>query len=441
MSVPPPYIGRMLGYGGSTRALAAPVTALASLIALVAALAGCAAPLGTSHGSKTGATGSHTRPDPDRRLAWGPTVGQLQWALHEVSGWSPQRLAGQVIVGRYLGSDADGAAAMVRRLHLAGLCVTPDNFDGRTQLLGFTQAVASAEAADGRQFPPVIGVDEEGGEVEHLRGVATDFPSFSTAGRAIEAEHAAGRHVVRRAARWTGLELRTLGFTWIFAPDADVTIGAADVTIGNRSASEDPQVAALAAAAAVTGYDAAGVVSTLKHFPGHGSVTTDSHIAMPVLDSSIAQLQRHDLPPFLAGIRAGAPAVMVSHIDVKAIDHGQPSSLSPQAYAYLRKLGFDGVAITDSLGMGAVTATPEPAVHAILAGADLLLMPADTRVAHRQLTAEIRSGRIPRSRILDAASKVVAMQLWQKEQAAAVPVPDDVRQETQAASDALSEAG
>ena len=126
--------------------------------------------------------------------------------------------------------------------------------------------------------------------VSHLRGIATEFPPFASAGAAV-AQGKPGEQVVAEAARATSLELRDLGFTWVFAPVADVTIGAADPTIGSRSPSGDPTLASRAVAAAVEGYDDAGLVSTTKHFPGHGSVTADSHETLPVLGSSLAELR------------------------------------------------------------------------------------------------------------------------------------------------------
>ena len=110
-----------------------------------------------------------------------------------------------------------------------------------------------------------------------------------------------GAASTRAAALTTGLELRGLGFTWVFAPVADVTIGAADPTIGPRSPSEDPAIAAQAIGAAVKGYDDAGIVSTVKHFPGHGTATNDSHDTLPVVDSTLAEIEAHDLPPFDVG--------------------------------------------------------------------------------------------------------------------------------------------
>ena len=379
--------------------------------------------------------------DPDTPLGWGPTVGELEQAQAIVADMSSERLAGQVIVGRYHGTDPTGVASMLREHHLAGISITNGNVVDEPQVREMTAALKQASLDDGRTYPPVLGVDQEGGYVSHLRGIATEFPAFDAAGEAIEADGATGREIVRQAAYATGLELRDLGFTWVFAPVADVTIGAADPTIGTRSASEDPAIAAKATAAAVRGFDAAGVVSTVKHFPGHGAATSDSHDTLPVLDSTLAEIEAHDLPPFEAAIATHAPAVMLSHLDLTAIAPGVPASLAPAVYDLLRDdLGFEGVAITDSLGMGAVASSYKPAVAAVNAGADLLLMPVDTAETHRVVTTAIRQGDIPRERIAEAAARVVALQLWQQRAAAQAPVPADLPAVMQDAVAALTAA-
>ncbi|WP_256328584.1 glycoside hydrolase family 3 N-terminal domain-containing protein [Nocardioides sp. YR527] len=386
-----------------------------------------------------------TRTDPKKDttpLAWGPTRGELATARELVAGWNEKQLAGQVIVGRYHGTDPAKAAKMVRKLHLAGVSVTGENVVDEAQVRETTAAVSRAVAADGRSFPAVIGVDQEGGVVSHLRGVATEFPEFERTGDAIEAKPRKGVAATTEAARTTALELRDLGFTWAFAPVADVTVGAADPTIGSRSPSQDPRIAATAVSAAVQGYNAAGLVSTTKHFPGHGAVTGDTHLGLQELDFRMKKLKRRDLVPFDAAVDAGAPAVMISHVDVKAVAPGKPASMAAPIYDLLRDdLGFEGVAVTDSLGMGAVTTTTKkPSVAALEAGADLLLMPANSRAAHRSVVKAMRSGRLDRAVVEDAAAKVVAMQMWQQRTAGEVPVPGDVREQAEQASAALSEA-
>ena len=441
---------------------AAPAAASALALATMLGLAGCgaepeepAAPTASSAATPTGegspsAGASSAAPtessapqeeppgDPDAATGWGPTEGELADARAEVATWEIDRLAGQVIVGRYYGTDPSIPADMVRRLHLAGVSVTAENAVSEQQVRATTAAVTRAVAADGRDFPPIIGVDEEGGAVSHLRGIATGFPAFAEAGARIEEDPRAGRRVVREAAAALALELREFGFTWVFAPVADVTIGTADVTIGSRAPSSDPDVAARAVEAAVLGYDDVGVVATVKHFPGHGGVTADSHLTLPELDSSLSELEARDLMPFRAAAASGATSVMMSHIAVDALAPGRPASIAKPVYRFLREdVGFEGVAITDSMGMGAVSSRKRPVLQAVRAGADLVLMPIDSDVAHETLVNGVETGKLSRERLEDAAAKVVALQRWQQRMAAAVPVPDDLGERVRSAADRL----
>ncbi len=421
---------------------------LTSLVACCALAAGCGgsdpapAPQADASSTTEGSIAVEPTTDPDAPTSWGPTEGELARATEIVAEWGAARLAGQVIVGRYAGSDPSVPARMVADLHLAGVAVTSGNVTDAAQVRATTAAVTKAHQADGRDWPAVIGVDQEGGVVSHLRGIATEFPPFAAAGVAIANQGRAGERAVTAAARATALELRGLGFTWVFAPVADVTIGAADPTIGTRSPSTDPALASRAIAAAVTGYDEAGVVSTTKHFPGHGSVTADSHETLPTLGAGLGALRARDLKPFESAVAAGAPAVMMAHLDVPALQRGMPSSQAPKVYDFLREdLGFEGLAITDSLGMGAALSQDFPAVRSLKAGADLLLMPVDTRVAHRLVTAAIKTGEVPRERAEEAAAKVIAVQLWQQRVAGEVPVPDDVTVRALNAATTLAELG
>lgn len=374
---------------------------------------------------------SDSAADATSPTGWGPTVGELDGARELVAGWTPDQLAGQVIVGRWYGTDPAEASSLVADLNLAGVQLTGSNIVDEQQVRAVNQAVISAFAATGRDFPPVIGVDQEGGMVAHLYGVTTDLPAFAEAGRVVGAR-TGGDAVVQAAMAAAALELRDFGFTWVFAPVADVTIGAADPTIGSRSPSSDPDVAGATAAAAILGYNEAGIVSTVKHFPGHGSATEDSHHTLPVLNSSLDELRARDLKPFAVSIAAGAPAVMVGHLNVTAVAPGVPSSLAPETYDLLRnEFDFEGVAITDSLGMGGVMTWESPSVAALAAGADLLLMPADTRLAHQQVAAAITSGEVPRERAEEAAARVVALQRWQQRVGVATPIPPDAAEQAQ----------
>ena len=408
----------------------------AVVVCLVVVAAGCSL-LGTDASNHPGASDHDAeRLAPRSGHPWGPTDADLARARRTVAAWSPERLAGQMIVAGYPGSNPATPARLVRDLHLAGIALNGGNVVSGSQVRATARAVVAAARADRRSFPPVVATDQEGGIVEHLRGIAASYPPFSAAGRAVVTKPRSGSGVVRGAMRAAGLEMRALGVTWVLGPVGDVTIGAADPTIGSRSASSDPRVAAKATGAAIRGYRDAGLVSTVKHFPGHGSVTADSHLVLPRLDATLRQLERRDLLPFRTSVAVGAPVVMLAHVDVRALAPGSPSSLAPAVYRYLRKqLGFRGVAMTDALEMGAVaTHGQHPAVAALRAGADLVLIPPDVYAAHAAVADAIRDGRLARRRAVTSAARVVALQMWQQRRARELPVAPDAAAQARTAA-------
>jgi beta-N-acetylhexosaminidase len=241
-----------------------------------------------------------------------------------------------------------------------------------------------------------------------VKGDATRFPAFMSAGAADDTD------LTRAAAAGSGAELLGLGFDMVFAPVADVTVGPADPVIGARSAGSRPGLVARHVVAAGQGYQDAGVVPVLKHFPGHGSLTVDSHVALPVQRRTRAQLERVDLRPFREAILEDAPAVMTGHIDVRAIDPGRPASVSRRVTTGLlrRELGFRGVVVTDSLAMDGVEKQypgGRGAVAALRAGADVLLMPARPAQARTEIIRAVRDGRLSRERLESAATRMLAM--------------------------------
>jgi beta-N-acetylhexosaminidase len=158
-----------------------------------------------------------------------------------------------------------------------------------------------------------------------------------------------------------------------------------------------------------------GVLPAVKHFPGHGSVTVDSHQDLPVQPAGVADLEARDWKPFRTAIAAGVPMVMTGHIAVPALEPGVPASLSKPTYDALRGMGFNGVAVTDALNMGAVQKQyPDgsAAVAALAAGADLLLMPTDVAQAHAAIVGAVAGGSLPAARLDEAAQRVATMMIW-----------------------------
>lgn len=162
---------------------------------------------------------------------------------------------------------------------------------------------AVEEAGGERDWPVVVSVDHEGGPVARLAPVLPGLPAFMAAGSAWD------KSVVRETYARTGADMVGLGFTMNFAPLADVSIGLGDPVIRSRSAGPDTENVARTVVAAVDGYVAGGVIPTVKHFPGHGSVTTDSHVALPVQRASVAELAERDLVPFERAVQACARGV------------------------------------------------------------------------------------------------------------------------------------
>ncbi|MDF8263172.1 glycoside hydrolase family 3 protein [Luteipulveratus flavus] len=340
-----------------------------------------------------------------------PTDAELAAARKDVSRLPTERLAAQLIVGFYDGSSPDAAARAISGDHLGGVILFPGNVPSSASLVSGLRSGAEraqqAMRADGRDWPAIVSVDQEGGPVARLGAPVTELPSGMAYGAADDPA------LATRVAHGIGEELRALGMTMVFSPDADVTIGAQDPTIGVRSPGSDPQRVARTATAQARGYAQAGVVPVAKHFPGHGSVTTDSHIGLPRQRASLDALRGRDLVPFQALVRDGAPAVMSAHIVLDALDAGAPSTMSrPVLTGLLRQqLGFKGLIVTDALQMGAVDqryGSGRGAVQAVAAGADVLLMPADPGASVTALTKAVASGQLTRDRLVESAARIVA---------------------------------
>ncbi|APF41954.1 beta-N-acetylhexosaminidase [Neomicrococcus aestuarii] len=355
-----------------------------------------------------------------------------------------QEKAGQVLVAFFSGKDYSAQAAVIKKLHLGGVIMMGDNIPvasggsnsnsgdsgGATggaagvdtaALKAATKKLSSALASE-RSWPGIVGVDQEGGQVARVQAPLTEWPTGMTYGAANDPA------LTEKASQALNQDLADLGFTMNFAPDADVTIGPADPVIGARSMGSDPSLVATNAEAAWKGAVAAGVIPSLKHFPGHGSVTSDSHVGLPVQSASVSALEARDWVPFKESISAGVPMIMMGHIAVTSLDPGVASSVSSASYKALRDLGFEGVVVTDALNMGALTesySTGQETVAALKAGADLLIMPSDVSAAHAAIVAAVKNGSLKESRLDEAAARVVALQMMQQHKLEAASSGDD----------------
>ncbi|WP_244893999.1 glycoside hydrolase family 3 protein [Planobispora rosea] len=298
-------------------------------------------------------------------------------------------------------------AKMIAKYRPGGVILFPwaQNVKDVRQVVALTNGLQAASP----RVPLLIGADQENGPVSRLTPLVTEFPAASVIGSTGDPS------LARRAAEATGAELRALGVNLDFAPVADVNINPRNPVIGPRAYGSDPRKVASMVAAAVRGFHDAGIASTAKHFPGHGDTGVDSHTGLPVIKHSRSQWERLDAPPFAAAIRQDVDMVMSAHVVMPKLDpSGDPATLSkPILTGLLRqKLGFEGVVSTDALDMEGVRkkyGDGEVAVRAILAGADLLLMPPDYRKAHAAVLAAVESGRIPAERLDESVRRLLTL--------------------------------
>jgi len=258
------------------------------------------------------------------------------------------------------------------------------------------------------ELPLLVSADMERGLSFRVRRGVVPLP-YAMAIGATRSEEAA-RFSGEVAAR----EARALGLHWALAPVADVNNNPANPVINIRSYGEDPELVGRLAAAFIRGARQGGLLTTVKHFPGHGDTAVDSHLQLPTLTADRERLDSVELLPFRQAVEAGVDAVMLGHIAVPALDpSGQPATLSaPVATALLRReLGFRGLVVTDAMEMAGVrkgTWTGEAAVQAVRAGADVILLPPEADVAIQSLARAVREGILTEARIDESVGRILA---------------------------------
>lgn len=279
-------------------------------------------------------------------------------------------------------------------------------------------------------LPLLISADFEGGTVLRMPA-GTPFPTQMGIGATGRAEDAF------QMGRITALEGRAVGVHLAFAPVADINSNPNNPIINTRSFGADPKAVGDLVAAAVRGFRAGGMLSTAKHFPGHGDTETDSHLSLPTIPGDWTRFDSLELIPFRAAIRADVDAVMSAHIALPQLDGGErrAGTLSPAILTGILRdsLRFGGLVTTDALDMGAIVKEvggEEAAIRAFLAGSDLLLMPADPALAIDAMTRAVESGRVPLARLDASVRKVLRfkerMGLFRQREVDLAAIPDVV---------------
>ena len=345
-----------------------------------------------------------------------------QWVESTLKKLSIEQLAGQMVFApfnaTYLSSDSDAYDELVKLIHgshiggviaFGGTEPVPQVMLNNTYgavVLGQPMELASIlnrlQAVS--PLPLLATADFEWGVAMRIAG-ATRFP------RAMAFGATGDPQLAYEAGKIVGAESRALGVHVNFAPVADVNNNPRNPVINVRSFGEDPAQAGAMVSSWVKGLQEAGMLATLKHFPGHGDTDVDSHVGLPIVSHGRERLDRVELAPFRAGIGAGAAGVMVAHIEMPAIDaEKQPATFSGAVIGTLLRPGFDGLIYSDSMKMQAITKMASPgdaAVRAVKAGIDVVLDSPDSAAAAAAIAAAAKAGEIPRARVEQSVRRIL----------------------------------
>lgn len=324
------------------------------------------------------------------------TLEEKIWQMFLVT---PDALTGKSPVQR----AGEQTAAALAEKPVGGLIYFSSNLTDRQQVIDMLSATQSYA-----KTPLFLGVDEEGGVVSRLGTLeGSGVTHFSPAA---DYGAAGDTGAVYDVGSTLASQLGELGFNLDFAPVADIVTNPNNTEIGSRAYSDDPNVAAPMVASMVQGLQDGGMLSCLKHFPGHGSTEADSHQGTSVSTRTVEELRQTEWVTFQAGIDAGVQFVMISHLTNENLS-SLPCSLSEEVMTALRQeLGYEGIIITDSLQMGAIVdnyTSAQAAVLAVCAGADMLLMPNDMNVAFEAIVAAMDEGFITESRIDESVMRIL----------------------------------
>ncbi len=308
-----------------------------------------------------------------------------------------------VLTGTSKVTSAESMYLALQNYPVGGMILDKSNIVNAAQL---SEMISSAQSY--MTIPMIMTLDEEGGRVTRLMGTVGTTPIGP-----MYSYHELGPEVASFNAMTIGNDIRRFGFNMDLAPVADVWSNPVNTVIGDRAYSTDFDEAATLVSAAVSGFHLSGVACCIKHFPGHGDTSADSHYGSVYVYKTLDEIRANEFKPFIAGINSGADAVMIGHLIVA--DQGNVPALFsyPLLTGVLRnELGFNGVIMSDSLQMKAMTdyyGAGDIPVMAVAAGCDIILMPTDIEITVSSLEAAVENGVISEERINESVRRILIL--------------------------------
>lgn len=338
-------------------------------------------------------------------------MGHQSWAEERLKSMTLDEKIGQLFQIRIDGDVVtDATRQIIATRHIGGIIYFQynGNLDDPIRSAAMSNELQScAMGTDGKGIPLFLSMDQEGGRVTRITGGA-EGPGNMGIGASRSTDMA------RLTGSVFGSEIRAVGANMDLAPDLDVNDNPANPVIGVRSFGERPDIVSQLGQAYIEGLRGTGVIATGKHFPGHGDTSVDSHSGLPIVNYDFNTLDTIHGRPFREAIANGLDSIMTAHIVVTCLDPNHPATLSPQVIdGYLRgNLGFDGVVMTDSMGMAGITSgygNAQAAVLAVQAGVDLMSLPPDLDTAWNAVKTAVTNGQISEARIDQSVLRILKL--------------------------------
>ncbi|SFB24040.1 beta-N-acetylhexosaminidase [Lentibacillus halodurans] len=295
---------------------------------------------------------------------------------------------------------------IIERYHVGGIILFEKNIESKTQTVNLLNDIKAVNTDN--PYPLLLGVDEEGGSVTRMPDGVKSLPTSRSIGELNNSD------VSFNVGTLLGEQLQALGFNLDFAPVLDINSNPDNPVIGDRSFGNNPDIVTRLGIQMMKGIQSEGVISVMKHFPGHGDTGEDSHLELPKIDKSYEELSKLELKPFKKAISENADVSMIAHILLPKIDENYPASMSKEVITGILRedYEFDGVVITDDLTMDAITDhyhVADAAIQTVKAGGDLLLVAHDPDLiatVFDELKAAVENGEISEGRIDKSVERI-----------------------------------
>jgi len=324
----------------------------------------------------------------------------LQWSME-------QKVSQTLYIGIQGLTLSNQEKEMISQNQVGGVILLGRNVESTPQLQNLVSSIRQANANN--PTPLFLGIDEEGGRVSRIPDSAImNLPASKKIGDTMDPE------LAQKTGRLLAEKVKAFGFNMNFAPVLDIVNNPNNQVIGDRSFGETPERVKNMGISAMQAIQSAQVIPVVKHFPGHGNTSVDSHYDLPVVDQTIEELEDFEWLPFKTAVEQGADAIMTAHILFPELDQKYPATLSKTIITGIlrEQLDFDGLVITDDMAMGAISnnyGTSEAAVLSLQAGADMVLL-TDTsqfQSVKNSLIQAVRDGQIPENQLNTSVTRIL----------------------------------